>query len=95
MLVDNCLGEEAGLAPMDHAVRAYARQRSLRQHIPIAARPRHGSGASTPTDGGASHSELDPAVGSLRSHSGSYAYVRTGSLRLRDPMSGGFSWRGR
>ena len=41
-------GSDGPVKAQDHALRAYARQRSLRQHVPIPMRPR--SGANTPAD---------------------------------------------
>ena len=41
-------GLDGPVAMRDHALRAYARQRSLRQHVPLPVRPR--SGTNTPAE---------------------------------------------
>ena len=91
---------DSPLAPEDTAVRAYARQRSLRQQMPIAICPRRGSVAGTSADArslasAAAFSPTDAVHvpgGMSRSTS---VHTITGSLRLNDPYSGGFSGRAR
>ena len=90
-------GADKSLAPEDTAVRAYARQRSMRQHMPIPVRPRRHSVAESSEADGASLASLATspvfiAGGMSRSTS---VVSFTGSLRLNDPISGAFSGRAR
>ena len=79
-------GADAPVVVRDHALRAYARQRSMRQHVHIPVRPRSGSNTPAERSGGlTSISSGEPALQNVLAPAGTLMVIKQPS-GLAPPM---------